>query len=168
MFEKNEQHDEALENLIAAAEELGRGDTLLHSAIEEATGYSQLERRYYQVVGRWRKYMIRTHAIAVLEVPNVGWHLCTKQEQVEKYERKHSGKASRSLMRAKVALDVLPDDDLSPTLRLVKAAKLAALKAARSAVRKKQELREVLNRPRQSNPVRELPFGESQASAPTP
>lgn len=146
MFEQNEQHNEALDRLIAATTEAKRGHTVEHSAIEDATGYSQLEKCYYHVVGRWRKHMLKTHRIAVMEVPGVGWHLCTRLEQVTDYSTKRTRKARRQLDMNRAALNALPDDDLPPALRLAKRAQLAALKAAKTSLRKKQELREKFNR----------------------
>lgn len=146
MFEQNELHTEALDRLIGATGGLKRGHTAEHAIIEEATGYSQLEQRYYYVVERWRKHMMKTHGIAVMEVPGVGWHLCTRKEQVTDYSRKRTRKARRQLDMNRAALNALPDDDLPPALRLAKRAQLAALKAAKTSLRKKQELREKFNR----------------------
>lgn len=157
MFQKNEENAADLERLIAAADGLERGQVLEHSVIAEALGYSREYTRYYDIVHRWQKHMQSVHGIATIEEPGVGWYLCTKKDQVERYERKRSRKASRQLQKAKTALEVLDDADLSVALRNLKHAKLAVIADARRTLRKKQELREAFNRPQQRQPIRELP-----------
>ena len=157
MIEEKEEHREALENLIAAASGLGRGNVITHELISEAIGFDPRDKDpYYYIVKRWRKHMLKEHKIATWPIKDVGWRLMTEQEQAEQYPRLRARKAGRQIRMGRDALNAMDDADLPPHVRALKHANLAILKEAQKTLRAKQQLQEAFNRPQQRQPIRTI------------
>jgi hypothetical protein len=113
MFTTNEALTAALQAVFAFAQDLDRGDILKHADIERVSGFPKDTVQWGALIVKLRRIMQDMRGIALRPIKNVGYKLCTKEEQLKWCPRNRQRRAIRQVNKGVKELSVLRPEELS-------------------------------------------------------
>jgi hypothetical protein len=119
---------EAISRLIVECASMTYNDTLTYETMEQAFGVKRYEGNWTYLVQKFRRRFQKIRGLVFRPVQNVGYRVCTQQEQAIDCMRQRKRRAARQIKRGIGEVECGSTNDLSP---MMKAARAAGLEAAR-------------------------------------
>jgi hypothetical protein len=148
MIKRKPVLDELAERAYATLAGLDRGQVVRTEALEEATGLRRYEGCWGSVVKRLKAHALERRNIALWAVPEVGYKLCTKDEQLKMVPSKRQRRAARQIARAVREVGALPAGELTLHQQQLRAAELEQMRRSQRQLRRHLREQEILSRPR--------------------
>lgn len=136
MFSTKEEIQRTVDAMVDHVKSLDRGDVVKFGDLETITGTERYAGRWVLYVQKMRRRILKERGIAMRPLVNVGYKLCTKDEQLKYCARNRQRRAVRQLNRGIAEVDHLPHDGLSLHQQRLRALTLDNLRHERRAVRR--------------------------------
>lgn len=153
MLEAKEKITKAVDALMELAASVQRGEVLLWTDIEQATGIARYTECWSTVVVKFRKRLLRERCIAVLPVTGSGLEFLTQQDQVRRIAEYRQRRMFRQSTRAVREIGAADPAQLCLHNRRLRLAQLERLKHERKHIR--ASVKEIRKTP--VNPIRKMP-----------
>jgi hypothetical protein len=154
MFDGNPYLDAMVESVMAFAAGLSRGDVLHMERIEHLTGLARYTTGWVSLIKKLKRRMEDARGISFLSVRDVGYKLCTLDENIDEVNRRGRRKAFRALRRAKQSLQCVPAGELSTHQSRRRALYLDKLDEMHRGMRRAAALQRAEMRSGEQNPIR--------------
>lgn len=113
MFQPNEEKSQKLRDLLDFASKFKRGDTLTYVDIAHVTGVYRDCAGWSSLIYKFKKELERERGIVLLNEHDVGYRLCTTEEQLQVYPRKKQKSSIRRQKEGMSAVEALDEPDMS-------------------------------------------------------
>lgn len=131
-----EELQRSVDAVVRFAANLGRGDTLRLTSIEQLSGCERYTGRWNAIVRKVRLAVLRDRGIALRPITNVGYRLCEHDEQLRYCSRNRQRRAIRQLGRGLLEVDALPPAELTDHQQHLRALMVQQLRTERRQVRR--------------------------------
>ena len=135
-FELNTIIDDKAALILAAADPLCRGDVIPFEAIERIADMVRDGEKWSTLVRALKRRMLRSRRIALWPVPNVGYRLCTVDEQLNMLAESRQRRAGRQLSRTLVEVGALPHGELTLHEKRIKSVRMEQVRHARKMLKR--------------------------------
>lgn len=151
-FREKKEITDAVEALMAATEDLDRGDTLTHERIEVVTGLRPKERPLPTILVRYRRRMLDEREIALWPDYGIGFTLVTKNEQLTMIPQKRITRAARQTRKAKKVIEAISTSGLSLHQQRMRAFQMDVVTSAEHELRSRRARQSSYLRKTESHP----------------
>ena len=136
MFQSKKAIREATDRIVASAANLQRGEVLLLTTIESLCQLDRYDPPWGRIVFRVRRDILKTRGIALRPITNVGYRLCTADEQLTECPYGRQKRAVRQMARAIKEIEGLPTAGLSVHQQRIRALTAGSLRSQRKEIKK--------------------------------
>lgn len=164
MFPVSEEISRMIDDLVAAAAHLQRGDTLTHEMIREVLGIEPYEFRWHYAVDKARKRIEDERGIATWSTPGVGYLFLSEEDQLNVVPRRRAQQARRRVRKGLASVEALPAAGLSAHNQQVRAKRIAQMqRASRTMAAEVREIAALSAKPAPPARVRPRPLASLKA-----
>lgn len=137
VFTTNERLQEVANAILAHADTLSRGDTLLYADMERLSGLRRyISPQWSALVRKVKRALLRDRKIALLPIRSVGYRFCLPEEQVNVIADMRLKKSSRQLTRTISEVGAVPASELTVHQQRTQTFRVDSTKQVRSALRR--------------------------------